>query len=337
MSIRIVREIPEETWRSFVESNPDGNIFHTPEMFQVFSRTKGHEPELWAAIGTHQQILALFLPVRISLKPGVLQYLTSRSVVFGSVLCNQDNEAFEALRILLQSYQRETGLRSLFTQLRNISPSNGYQPVLRKMRFDYEDHLNFLINLKESPTDVFNRIGKRTQRNIKRAINRERVSIEDVVEKSGIFECYDLLQKTYQNAQVPLADRSLFEAAFQQLYPKGMLKIMLARVGGLPAAVSVELLYKDLIYGWYGGTDRAYRAYTPTELLMWHILRWGSENGYRCYDFGGAGRPEEDYGVRNFKAKFGGSLVCYGRNTWVPSPVLLWISNLGYEVYRRFI
>ncbi|RLI52815.1 MAG: GNAT family N-acetyltransferase, partial [Candidatus Thorarchaeota archaeon] len=75
----------------------------------------------------------------------------------------------------------------------------------------------------------------------------------------------------------------------------------------------------------------------PNELLMWHILRWGVENGYRVYDFGGAGKPDEEYGVRDFKAKFGGKLVCYGRNTCEHAPFLLKISQIGYQLVRRFL
>ena len=54
------------------------------------------------------------------------------------------------------------------------------------------------------------------------------------------------------------------------------------------------------------------------------------------YDFGGAGKPDEEYGVRDFKAKFGGELVCYGRNTCVHAPVLLQFSRFGYDILRRF-
>ena len=49
VSITIVHTLLEEEWRRFMEEHPQGNIFHTPEMFQVFSHTKGHQPELWAA------------------------------------------------------------------------------------------------------------------------------------------------------------------------------------------------------------------------------------------------------------------------------------------------
>ena len=46
---------------------------------------------------------------------------------------------------------------------------------------------------------------------------------------------------------------------------------------------------------------------------------------------------DEEYGVRSFKAKFGGRLVSYDRNTWVPCSLLLRVCRTGYEIYRRFI
>jgi len=41
--------------------------------------------------------------------------------------------------------------------------------------------------------------------------------------------------------------------------------------------------------------------------------------------------------VRDFKAKFGGKLVCYGRNTWVPNRILFGLSKIGYNLYRQVI
>jgi hypothetical protein len=39
--------------------------------------------------------------------------------------------------------------------------------------------------------------------------------------------------------------------------------------------------------------------------------------------------------VREFKAKFGGQLVCFGRNTWVHNPGIACVSRLGYSLYRQ--
>jgi CelD/BcsL family acetyltransferase involved in cellulose biosynthesis len=333
----IVRQLDERLWREFVDHHPQGQIFHTPEMFQVFARAKGHQPTLWAAVNDSRRPLALLLPVQITLMEGLLRRFTTRAVVYGSVLCAPGPEGQEALAMLLQAYKWEMKGSVLFTELRNLSDLSDLQSVLNDNDFAYEDHLNYLIDLNRPPEAVLQSIGRRTRKKIRRALRQGEVAIEEVNRREQMVLCYELLQKTYATAQVPLADRSLFEAAFDVLYPRGMVKFLLARIGDDYAAGSVELIYKDRIYGWYGGMDRAYSNYIPNELLLWHIFQWGAENGYKVYDFGGAGRPDEEYGVRDFKAKFGGELICYGRNTCVHAPRLLWLSERGYHIMRRWL
>jgi serine/alanine adding enzyme len=333
--LRIVRFLDERKWRHFVESQPTSNVFHTPEMFQVFARAKGHRPTLCAVTNNGGQVLVLLLPVQVTLREGFLRRLTTRAVAYGSVLHDPSLAGEEALATLLRTHAQEADSEVLFTELRNLSDLSAIQPVLNNCGFIYEDHLNYLIDLDRPLEQVAQSIGTRTRKHIRRGLARQEVVVETVTERSQIKICYDLLRKSYTAAWVLLADRSLFEAAFDVLHPQGMVKFWLARVGDAYVATSVELLHKDIIYGWYGGVDRAYASYTPNELLTWHILKWGVENGYRLYDFGGAGRPDVEYGVRDFKAKFGGELVCYGRNICVHAPVLLHLSRWGYAVYRR--
>jgi len=38
--------------------------------------------------------------------------------------------------------------------------------------------------------------------------------------------------------------------------------------------------------------------------------------------------------VRTFKSKFGGTLVNYGRNVYIHSPLLMNISKIGYQLTR---
>jgi serine/alanine adding enzyme len=275
------------------------------------------------------------VPVHISLRGGILRFLTTRTVVFGSVLTIPGVDGDLALQLLLQEYIYRSAKRSLFTELRNVSDLEEKQPLLLKLGFSYEKHLNYLINLKTSPDQIFQEIGARTRKNIRRGLNKGDVLIREATEPEQLSACYDLLRQTYQLARVPLADRSLFTSAFELLYPQKMIRFTLAYVGDVPVAVSIDLLYKDVIYGWYGGMDRSYSRYVPNEILMWSLLKWGSENGFSTYDFGGAGNPDEEYGVRNFKAKFGGKLVCYGRNTYVNVPPILWASKQGYQILRH--
>lgn len=333
--MQIVRSLEETNWRRFVTQHPAGSIFHTPEMFGVFQQAKGHRPTTWATIDSDGEILALLLPVQITLRGGLLRYLTTRAVAYGSVLCAPGLRGEEALSLLLRTYAQQAGRATLFTELRNLSSLDTLQPILCQFGFAYEDHLDYLVDLQQPPESLMRNIAPKTRKHIRRALRKDRVRIEEVQKREQVDVCYDLLRRTYLAARVPLADCSLFRAAFDILYPKGMIRFTLACVDEVPVAISVDLLYKDVVYGWYGGMDRAYSSYTPNELLTWHILGWSVRNGYHVYDFGGAGKPGQEYGVRDFKAKFGGQLVCYGRNTLVHAPIWFAISKRGYQLCQR--
>lgn len=337
MDFHIADTLNEDVWREFVDQHPQGNIFQTPEMFQVFSRAKGYRPELRVAVGGNGQVLALLQPVQVTLQAGLLRRLTTRSIAYGSALCTPDAAGQEALEALLHDYTQEVGREGLFTELRHLSDLNAYQSVFTRCGFGYQPYQDYLIDLDCSTEEIFNKIGSRTRKHIRREVNKGQIVVDEVRQFSEIKAFYALIRKSYLEARTPIADISLFEAAFDVLRPRNMIKFWLVRTGDTYIASSVELIYKDVIYGWYGGVDRAASSSTPNELLTWHILKWGAENGYRTYDFGGAGTPNQKYGVRDFKAKFGGRLVCYGRNTYVHAPRLLHLSTLGYSVLRRLI
>jgi serine/alanine adding enzyme len=332
MNLAIVHSLDEKVWREYVDRHPQGNVFHTPEMFEVFARAKGHRPLLRATVGETGQVLALLLPVQVTLRDGLFRRLTTRSIAYGSILCTPGSVGREALALLLPTYTRDAGHGALFSELRNLSDLSAIQPVLNECGFAYEEHLDYLIDLNCSPDQVLQNIGPRTRKHIRRALRKGNVIVEQVTHRNQIIDWYGLVCKTYKAARVPLADRSLFEAAFDILHPCGMIRFWLARIGTTYAAASAELVYKDVIYGWYGGMDRAYAEDLPGELLMWSILKWGAEAEYKIYDFGGAGKPGEAYGVRDFKAKFGGRLVCFGRNIYIHAPGLLRLSTLGYRI-----
>jgi len=240
-NITIVNSLPEADWRQFVEQHSQGNIFHTPEMFKVFSRTKGYAPELWAAV-SGGKILALILPVKISLMKGFFQPITSRSIVYGSVLYSSGYEGIEALELLVSTYIHEANNKPLFTELRNLTDLGEIQPLLSKQGFQYEDHLNYLINLNRPIEAIFNSIGSRTRKTLRHGFNKESVIVEEINEKEELELCYNLIKQTYWGARVPLADSSLFDAAFDILYPLGMIRFTSASVDKSIASASVELL-----------------------------------------------------------------------------------------------
>jgi serine/alanine adding enzyme len=81
--------------------------------------------------------------------------LTTRAVVYGSVLYDPSPAGEEALAFLLRTYAQEAGHEVLFTELRNLSDLSAVQPVLNDCGFIYEDHMNYLIDLKRPPEVIF--------------------------------------------------------------------------------------------------------------------------------------------------------------------------------------
>ncbi len=334
--LQIRHSLPQGLWQDFVLQNPQGNIFHTPQMFQVYTAAKNHAPHLWAA-QQGAQILALFLPVELSLYPGLARHFTTRAVVYGSTLCQPDAQGYAALDELLRHYRRNASPAVLYTELRNLHQQTDQRTVLESNGFIYEDHLDYLVDLNRPPEEIFNQIGKRTQKNLRQEMKKNRVFVEELRSRDQIPEWYRVLKRTYQARSVPLADISLFYAAYDILTPLKMVRFSQALINHTVAAVSVELLYKDRVFGWYGGTQREFTAFIPNEILTWSILQWGAQNGYALYDFGGAGKPGEPYGVRDFKAKFGGQLVNFGRYVYKNHPMRLALSQTVYELLRRWL
>ena len=346
VELRVTRQPDEAAWRDFVATQPGANIFHTPEMADVFARAAGHRVPTWGTVDRNGVLLALFLPVEVTvgghmprLAQGVTRAFMARAVAYGGTACAGGEVGRRALIELLGAYRRRAG-PVLFTEVRHLCNVPDARAALREAGFVHERHLNFLIRLDRSEADLWGALSRSARQRI-RSGERKGVDVEVVTGTDGgtdtgaAGEAYRLLEVVYRRARVPLADHSLFDAAVSVLGPRGMCRLVIARLGGEVIGARFVLLHRGRIIDWYAGSDRTFAAYSPNELLVWHVLRWGCEHGYDLFDFGGAGRPDEQYGPREFKAKFGGELVDFGRDVLVHTPVRLRLSRATYGVGRR--
>ena len=251
MGIEITQNLPEDIWRSFVKQHLDSSIFQTPEMFNVFKNARGHEPFLWAVVNSNQEPLAIFLPVNTSLNNGPFQYFTTLSICFGSVLSIPRAEGNEALNLHLKTYKHHTTKGSLFTELRNLSDLSSIQPVFEDQGFDFEPHLNYLVNLRQPVNEL------------KRNMDSE------VMTKEEFPFLYSVVQNVFKRIQVPLAHISLFASAFHILYPLQMIKVLAASADGTIIGAAIRLLYKDNIFDWYAGALRSHATFKAHDLLNW--------------------------------------------------------------------
>ncbi len=329
----IVDSLDGEGWERFVCNHPKGTIFHTPDMFKVFQTTRHYESIMLAAVDRHGDILALLLAVRIQTLPDPFGRVASRSVHYAEPLCRETREGSEALAAILREHDARVKQSALFAEVRPLFAAGVERSVLEQNGYEYQEYLNFLIHLQRDKQDLWNAMTSDCRRRIK-SNAKKGLDIRDMTVAEGVDLLYGFLRLAYQRARVPLPDKSLFEQALRILGPRELIRISVAYQGDKPVGASVALAYRDRVFAWYGGADRHPNLY-PMEALNWHEIEWGHDRGYSLYDFGGAGWANKPYGVRKFKAKFGGDLLEYGRYRKVYSGWRFAIAETGYGLLRR--
>ncbi len=331
---KITSHVKKDMWNEFIQNHPKGNIFQTPEMYEVYKRTKKYEPVFFAVVDESDNIKAMLLAHIIREFEGFLGHLSTRSIIQGGPLYEESEEGLNALGILMEHYDRIASKKVIYTEIRNRWGAFSISKHLKGMGYVYEDELNFLIDLTKPKEELWRNLSKSKRRAIRKA-KEKGVIVEEMPGRDLIPIFYNLLQQTYKNARIPLADISLFESAFDILVPKKYAKFFIARHNNEYIGGKIVLIYRDVIYAWYGCSSRKHSKLYPSEMVTWHTIEWGAENGYHTFDFLGAGKPDEEYGVRDFKKQFGGHLVNFGRYKKIHSPMKLWLAERGFEIWRK--
>ena len=332
--VTIVPVDEASSWNDYVAAHPKGAIFHTAEMVDVFRATPKHEPLAIAAVDHAQRILALLVAVRIETVSGFASSLASRSVFYAEPLCNDTDHGIVALRRLIEEHDRVMSRRTLFAEVRPLRESGAERVALESHGHEHLDYLNYVVDLDCGEESLWRALSKSARKKIRRS---ERLGVDVRIENSseGIECMYELVRTSYARSNVPLAAVGMFHEALRAL-PKNCVDVRIAWHNDTPVAGGIVLKYKKAIFAWYGGSERV-AGIVPFDCLTWDEICWGANNGYATYDFGGAGWPDEEYGPREFKAKFGGDRICYGRYRKVYSPFKLRLVETAYRTARRFI
>jgi lipid II:glycine glycyltransferase (peptidoglycan interpeptide bridge formation enzyme) len=91
-----------------------------------------------------------------------------------------------------------------------------------------------------------------------------------------------------------------------------------------------------VLYEWFAcGVDGVYPHIYPSTYATYLGIKYAAENGCKIFDMMGAGKPDEAYGVRDFKAKFGGEMVEHGRYLCIRKPLLYKLGKLGVKLLKK--
>ena len=331
MQYSLTEHITEHDWRDFILNHPLGNIFQTPEIYKVYTKTKNYKPILLGVSSEKKSIVGVLLAVIQAEHSGFLGKLSKRSIIIGGPIV-KDNDP-DILDLLLKAYQKIIKGKAIYTQVRNLFDQKSLQNYYELNGFKYEAHLDILINLDVSKGELLKGIKREKSRNLTKSLNKG-IAFKEIQTRDELQEGYKLLYSTYRRLKLPLPDYSLFINAFNILQYSGYIKIFGAYSKARIIGVRLVLNYKDKIYDWFAGSDENSRNQYPNDFLIINTLMWGIKNKYTEFDFGGAGKPEVPYGVRDHKIKFGGKLVEFGRFEKVHNPILMKLGILGFHIYK---
>lgn len=271
------------------------------------------------------------LAVFIKEGKGIKGCFSRRCIIWGGPLVQTENP--EVLPSILKTLNRISLKKVIYTQIRNFFNTNEVKTIFESSGFYYEEHLNIHVDLTKTEESLWKDVHTKRRNEIRRA-EKEGTSFEILKDGIQLEETYNILDEVYTRAKLPLPDLIFFRRAFQNLTTE-YFKIFVAKNEGEIIGTMYTFCYGDTIYDWYAGSYQKYYKKYPNDLIPWKVFLWGRENGYKKFDFGGAGKPNIPYGVRDYKKKFGGEFVNFGRYEKINKPMLFQLAKVGFNIYQK--
>ena len=326
-----INEIDKNKWSDFVYNHSHCNIFQIPEMHEVYQNTKKYEPVFLAIINNVDEILGILSAVLQKEHEGILGVFSSRSIIHGGPLIKDDDP--DVLDFLLKEYDKIIKKKAIYSQFRNFWDWGDSKEIFIKNGLEYEEHLNILIDLTKTEEQLWKEVYSKRRNEVRRATKEGAYfSIEHT--EDSLKKCYEILQEVYSRAKLPIPDYHFFYNLYR-MGSNSKLIIFCARYESEIIGCMLALSFKNTIYDFYAGSMMKFYNKYPNDLIPWEVFKWGKKNSYKVFDFGGAGKPNVPYGVRDYKKKFGGEFVNYGRYEKVHKPMMFEIAKVGFKLWQK--
>ena len=343
-------EIDPQQWQELVDRSPYATWFQTKEAYEFYASNPNEMTPfaygvVEASIGDNagDRLVGVCVGYITKEKSALKQYFTRRAIIIGGPLLAEDATAEEIAALLnavkklqrsdLQPAGQSTAKRSIghspiYIETRNFHDYSKWKEIFAECGFDYIPHLNFHVDTT-SVEVVDKNLGKSRKRDIRTTI---RDGVKPVMQPTieQVREYYQILHTLYTTkVKTPLFSWHFFEQLYHTEHARFILTEYQGRIIG--GTVCVELPNR-ILYEWFAcGEDGVYDHIFPSCYATYLGIKYAAESGCHIFDMMGAGKPDEAYGVRDFKAKFGGELVEHGRFLCIRKPLLYWIGKVGVK------
>lgn len=328
MEVLTNNEIPKPKWNDFLIANPFASPFQTPEFYDLFNSLNGLLAEA-IAVTEAEQILALAV-ITIQKEAGWKSYFSRRGIIYGGPLF--DMEHSEALCALLQQISKRYRKNVIYIEIRNFSDYADYKNEFVQNWYNYVPYLNFHVTTKDLAS-LSKSMSSSRMRQIRKA-QKNSVTWMEAQNIEEVKSFYGILLNLYKNK----IGKPIFPFDFfKNFYESDLGKFFLVWFNNeIIGGIMCPILKGKAIYEFYVcGLDEVYKEQYPSVMATWSAIEYANQNNIPVFDFMGAGKPTEQYGVREFKARFGGEVVEYGRFLKVNKPVLYALGESLIKIRQR--
>jgi serine/alanine adding enzyme len=314
----------------FIQSQSNITIFQTQYFLDLYNKTDGLEGIMFVC-SEGNEILGVMLVQVQNYFGRLLKKLSNRSVIIGGPVMKAGYEKYG--RMILEYYIRYMEKKVVYTQVRNIYNESNSSEHFSETNFKYIEHINYIIDLRAGEEELWKKLHSKRRNEVRKAV-KEGVTFSEINYSDEMEAAYGILEKIYKKARLPLPNLRYFNDAYEIMSAKKVFRIFGSYYDKNLIGVMFTLCYNGTIYDWYAGSEPGMLAKCPNDLVTWEVFKWGLRNNYHTFDFGGAGNPNKEYGVRSFKKKFGGTEINTGRYELIHKPGVMAISRVGFKAWQ---
>ncbi len=319
-------QIDRQQWSELVRMSETGTWFQSPEAYDFFaSLPELMEPFVYG-VESAGKLCAVCVGYVTKERSAIKQFFTRRAIIIGGpVLANDCLN--EEVKLLLSSLHHSIissfHPAPIYIETRNFNDFSPWKEAFESAGFSYKPHLNFHV---DPASNILSD-------NRKRQLKKSDATVTEATSESDIKAWYQVLAELYRTkVKTPLWPIEFFLEAYRQ----GIAKFLLVKHAGRIIGGSMVVADERTVYEWFEcGLNAQYKDQYPSVMATYAGIQLAHQSGCSRYDMMGAGEPGVPYGVRDFKAEFGGKLVEHGRFLCVCKPMLYRLGAWGVKLLKH--
>jgi serine/alanine adding enzyme len=324
------KEVDRREWEFLLTNGDFSSPFQSAEFLDIYNSLPDFTAEVYA-VREKEKLISLCV-ITIQHERGVKKYFSKRGIIYGGPLIQ--NKRTDALDLLLKGITNDLKNKVIYLETRNLNDYTEFKGCFEGAGWKYVRYLDFVIDLKDKTLDETLSLMKyNRKREINNSLNSGAV-YDEAKSPEQVAELYSILKELYsEKVKLPLPELDYFLRLFNS--PVGKVFVVSHRNKIIGGSFCYYLNNKSIYTLYYCGIRDYDKKIFPTHLAIIAPLEFGIKNDLQTLGLMGAGKPEKDYGVREFKAQFGGKQVENGRFIRINNTFLYNLGKLGLSIISK--